>query len=50
LKRGYVLVFDRKGAPVTAAAAVAPGADLRLHFADGDVGVVAEGRQGVLPL
>jgi exodeoxyribonuclease VII large subunit len=54
LRRGFVLVFDRKGAPVTQAAAVRPGADLRLHFADGDVRAVAGGsgerRQGSLPL
>ncbi len=54
LKRGFVLVFDRTGAPVTLAAGVKPGADLRLHFADGDVRAVAGGRgaqrQGSLPL
>ena len=50
LARGYVLVFDRKGTPVTRAAAVGPGADLRLHFADGDRRAVAAGRQGTLPL
>jgi exodeoxyribonuclease VII large subunit len=51
LKRGFVLVFDRKGAPLTQAAAVQPGAELRLHFADGDARVVAGGkRQGSLPL
>ena len=54
LARGYVLVFDRKGTPLTRAAAVGPGADLRLHFADGDLRAVAAGRgrerQGTLPL
>ncbi len=54
LKRGYALVFDRKGAPVSHAAAVKPGAELRLHFADGDVRATAAGsgatRQGSLPL
>ena len=50
LKRGYALVFDRRGAPLTGAAAVRPGADLRLHFADGEVRATAAGRQGRLPL
>jgi exodeoxyribonuclease VII large subunit len=54
LKRGYALVFDRKGAPLTQAGAVPPGAELRLHFADGDVRAVAAGRgdkrQGSLQL
>ena len=54
LKRGFILVFDRKGAPETQAAAVKPGAELRLHFADGDVRTVAGGRgeqrQGSLAL
>jgi exodeoxyribonuclease VII large subunit len=49
LKRGYVLVFDRKGTPLTQAANVRPGAGLRLHFADGDVHATAD-RQGTLPL
>ncbi len=50
LKRGYALVFDRQGAPLTGAGQVRPGADLRLHFADGDVRATAAGRQGTLPL
>jgi exodeoxyribonuclease VII large subunit len=50
LKRGYALVFDRRGAPLTGAGQVRPGADLRLHFADGDVRATAAGRQGTLPL
>ena len=54
LKRGYVLVFDAHGAPVTQAATVKTGAELRLHFGDGDVRAVAAGRgvqrQGTLPL
>jgi exodeoxyribonuclease VII large subunit len=54
LKRGYALVFDRKGAPVVLAAAVRPGAELRLRFADGDVRAMAAGRsesrQGSLDL
>ena len=43
LQRGFVLVQDSAGAPVTLAAAVAPGAALALHFADGQVAVTAEG-------
>jgi exodeoxyribonuclease VII large subunit len=54
LKRGYVLVFDRGGAPLSSAAEVRPGAALRLHFADGDMRAVAarpdEERQSALPL
>jgi exodeoxyribonuclease VII large subunit len=53
LGRGYVLVTDRTGLPVTSAAAVAPGARLGLKFADGAVKVTADGgkvpsRQGSL--
>ena len=43
LARGYVLVFDGAGHPVTAAASVRPGSRLRLHFADGEAAVTAEG-------
>jgi exodeoxyribonuclease VII large subunit len=54
LKRGYALVFDSGGHPVSAAAAVRPGDTLRLRFADGEARAVAEGgkasRQGRLPL
>ena len=55
LKRGYALVFDAAGHPLTTAAAVPRGAGVRLHFADGDVRAVTEGRrgtagQGTLPL
>ncbi len=53
LSRGYVLVTDRAGLPVTSAAAVPPGARLGLKFADGAVKVTADGgkvpsRQGSL--
>ena len=53
LGRGYVLVTDRAGLPVTSASGVAPGARLRLKFGDGDVKVTADGgkvpsRQGSL--
>jgi exodeoxyribonuclease VII large subunit len=50
LARGFVLVRDLAGHPVTQAAAVTPGARLKLVFGDGEVGVAAEGRQGKLPL
>jgi exodeoxyribonuclease VII large subunit len=44
LERGYVLVRDAKGAVVTSARAVAPGADLALQFHDGKVAARAVGR------
>jgi exodeoxyribonuclease VII large subunit len=52
LQRGYALVSDPAGHPLTTAAAVAPGTRLRLRFADGEVGATADRpeRQGRLPL
>jgi exodeoxyribonuclease VII large subunit len=52
LQRGYALVSDAAGHKLTSAAAVAPGARLRLRFADGEVAVTADRpeRQGRLPL
>ncbi len=55
LARGYVLVSDTAGHPVTSSAAVKPGARLELRFADGEVRATADGgrkpdRQGSLPL
>ena len=56
LARGYALVSDASGHPVTAAKAVKPGAALRLRFADGEVrataagGKASEQRQHSLPL
>ncbi len=54
LARGYALVTDPAGHPLTSAAAVAPGAKLRLRFADGEIGARADGAkpvlQGSLPL
>lgn len=44
LARGYALVRDAAGQPVTRASAVAPGEALTLEFADGVVGVRVEGR------
>ena len=63
LARGYALVLDKAGRPVTAAAAIAPGTPLALQFADGAANVTADGAmpdprrptrartgQGALPL
>ncbi len=55
LARGYALVTDPAGHPVTSATSIRPGADLRLRFADGDIRATAAGggkpsRQGMLPL
>ncbi len=55
LQRGYALVTDPLGHPLTTAASVQPGARVRLRFADGDVGATADGggkpeRQGRLSL
>ena len=51
LARGFALVQDADGHPVTTAAGVAPGAALGLRFVDGEVRVRADGartRQGEL--
>jgi exodeoxyribonuclease VII large subunit len=50
LARGFAMVRDAKGHAVTQAAGVSAGSRLRLLFADGEVGVVSEGRQSRLPL
>jgi len=53
LARGYAMVFTPTGTPVTSAASVAPGASLKLRFADGEVRATAargDARQGALPL
>ena len=46
LQRGYVLVSNQAGQPVTSAAAVKPGGRLRLRFGDGEVDAVAQGGTG----
>jgi exodeoxyribonuclease VII large subunit len=46
LQRGYVLVTNPAGRPVTTAASVKPGNKLRLHFGDGEVDAVAQGETG----
>jgi len=43
LDRGYALVMDAHGQPITSAARVVPGSRLRLRFGDGEAGVAAEG-------
>jgi exodeoxyribonuclease VII large subunit len=43
LQRGYALVTDSAGHPLTSAAAVKPGARLTLQFADGEVRATADG-------
>jgi exodeoxyribonuclease VII large subunit len=43
LSRGFALVQDAEGAPLTTAAAVPPGASLNLTFADGSIGATADG-------
>jgi len=43
LARGFALALDEGGTPLTRAGAVAPGAALRLRFADGDVAATADG-------
>jgi exodeoxyribonuclease VII large subunit len=43
LQRGYVLVTNQAGQPVTSAASVKPGNRLHLQFSDGQVDAIAEG-------
>jgi exodeoxyribonuclease VII large subunit len=55
LARGYALVTDPSGTPITQAAGMKPGTRMRLRFADGEVKATADGgrpgdRQGMLPL
>ncbi len=52
LQRGYAVVTDSAGHALTSATAVAPGARLRLRFADGEVAATADRpeRQGRLAL
>ena len=55
LARGYALISDALGHPLTTAGSVRPGAELRLRFADGEVRATAAGgrpasRQGSLLL
>lgn len=55
LQRGYALISDPAGHPVTSAATVKPGDRLHVRFADGEVRATVDGRrrsdrQGQLPL
>ena len=55
LARGYALVTDMTGTPITQAAGVKPGTRMRLRFVDGEVKATSDGtrpgeRQGILPL
>ena len=50
LNRGFALVRDAAGHPITRAAAVPLGGKLTLRFADGEAQATAAGRQGMLPL
>jgi exodeoxyribonuclease VII large subunit len=55
LERGFAMVADAAGHPITSAAAIQPGDRLRLRLADGEVRATADGgkastRQGSLPL
>ncbi|HEY8289074.1 MAG TPA: exodeoxyribonuclease VII large subunit, partial [Acetobacteraceae bacterium] len=55
LGRGYALVSDTAGHPLTSAASVKPRARLRLRFTDGEIGATADGgrtdgRQSEFPL
>lgn len=46
LKRGYALVFDAAGHPLTSAEGVPKGAAVRIEFADGEMRAVMEGKRG----
>ena len=55
LERGFALISDADGHPLTSAKAIAPGTRLRLRMADGEVRATADGgrpasRQGSLAL
>jgi len=46
LDRGYALVHDAAGAPVTSVAGIKPAADVSLRFRDGEVGARITGKPG----
>jgi exodeoxyribonuclease VII large subunit len=50
LARGFALVTNAKGAAISSASSIAPGATLKIRFADGEVGVTAAPVQGSLGL
>ena len=43
LERGYAVVRDAKGVPVTRVAAAVPGGDVAIEFADGEIGATLRG-------
>ncbi len=43
LERGYAVVRDAAGAPVTRRAAAIPGGDIAIEFADGEIGATLRG-------
>ncbi|TAL00561.1 MAG: exodeoxyribonuclease VII large subunit [Rhodospirillaceae bacterium] len=43
LERGYAMVWDAAGSPVTLAKGIATGDSLKVEFADGSIGVTATG-------
>ena len=43
LRRGFALVRNREGAPLRSAASIAPAQPIRIEFADGEVGAIAQG-------
>jgi exodeoxyribonuclease VII large subunit len=47
LKRGFALIRDEAGNVLRSAAAVSPGAELDIEFADGRVGATAHGAPGL---
>ncbi len=48
LARGFALVRDAAGRPVTSITQVSAASRLRVRFADGEIGVVAQAKQGLL--
>ena len=48
LARGFALVRDAAGRPVTSVGQVGAVSRLRVRFADGEIGVVAQGKQASL--
>jgi exodeoxyribonuclease VII large subunit len=50
LARGFALVTNAKGAPISSVAQVVPGAALNIKFSDGDAAVKAAAKQGLLDL
>jgi exodeoxyribonuclease VII large subunit len=50
LARGFAIVLDSKGQAVTSVTQVKPGKTLSVRFADGQAGVVVQGKQGALAL